>query len=162
MYKRLHTKRSSYYCQNPTSLFNLHVEAPLSSLKKEDFWNTLSPISFLMFNIRPTDYKSIEFEIRKTSKWLKWRKILIDNLSRIRAKFLNYFFRFSWLVAKIDQWCININIVLFCQKTFSLLQKKSQRPPSYVFRIHLLQSDWKIRHLIKYAFKFQNRFFFVK
>ena len=26
MYKRLHTKRSSYYCQNPTSLFNLHVE----------------------------------------------------------------------------------------------------------------------------------------
>ena len=33
----------------------------------------------------------------------KERKILIDNLSRIRAKLLNYFFRFSWLVAEKDQ-----------------------------------------------------------
>ena len=60
--------------------------------KKEVFWNTLSQISFQMFHIWHINYRSVEFEIRKTSKWLKWRKTLVEHLF-LRPYFLFFLVR---------------------------------------------------------------------
>ena len=58
-----------------------NAQVSLVMLSKKTQLKSQNNFCWMRIGIRPTDYISIKFEIRKPSKWLKWKKILKEHLS---------------------------------------------------------------------------------
>ena len=81
-------------------------------------------------------------------------KYLKEHLSLIRAKLWDPFLCIL-VRCRDNSMMYKYNSSFFLARKHSTVYKKnSQRPPSYVFRIHLFWKGRKIRHLIIFALKF--------